>query len=143
VKAFIAQHHSLLPRTPAGWLLATIAEDAHGNVWAVAAYGRATARHLDEPHVAELARLCARSGAPRNTCTWLLGASRAHLRALYPRITRLISYQDCTAHTGAVYRADNWTLERPCRDARGRTWANRPGRTTNERALRALWSRTP
>lgn len=142
VKAFVRQHHSLLPHAPAGWLVASIARDPAGNVWAVAIWGRPVARHADRPGVVELTRLVVRDGAPRNTATYVLARARRDLLRAYPATRLLMSYCDCDAHTGAMYRADNWHLAAPCAPGSG-YWHNRVGRADVGRRMRARWERQP
>lgn len=58
--------------------------------------------------VLALSRLAIRQEAPRNAATFLLSKSRRMIdRSLWPC---LVTYADQRlGHTGAIYRADNWT----------------------------------
>ena len=57
-----------------------------------------------------LSRLVILPGVPRNACTFLLARSRRMIdRRKWPC---LVTYADeWRGHTGAIYRADNWTYE--------------------------------
>ena len=58
--------------------------------------------------VLALSRLVIRPGIPKNACTFLLARSR---RLIDPKLWPcLVTYaDDWRGHTGAIYRADNWT----------------------------------
>jgi hypothetical protein len=142
IRRFVTAHHRLPNAPSAAWRAAFYANDPHGNAWAVAIWAKPTARLEDQTTTLELVRLCARDGAPRNTCSRLMAESRRVLRRLYPEVRRLISYQDCDMHVGTIYKADNWHLAYPCGERYTHRWDNRPGRTVGaERSNRAKWER--
>ncbi len=142
VRAAIAREHSLLPQPPAVWRVAFLLTDRSGAVWGVGVWNHPTARLEDQVHTLELVRYALASGLPRNTATWMLARMRAWIRRNLPEIRRLITYHDETAHTGAIYAADNW---RPVYTGRVETssWAKRPGRTARPRARKTKWEREP
>lgn len=58
--------------------------------------------------VLALSRLVIRPGIPKNACTFLLARSRQLIDT--KRWPCLVTYaDDWRGHTGAIYRADNWT----------------------------------
>jgi hypothetical protein len=143
VKTFIREHHRILPNPPAGWLVAILALDSSRNVWATATWGRPVARREEQHRTVELTRLTTRDGAPPNTCTRLMAASRRILRVLYPKLERAISYSDDDAHAGTIYRADNWRLVYAGQVSRTPVWTTRAGRIAGtERRSRSKWERS-
>ena len=142
VRAFIREHHSLLPNPPGVWRVAFLVEDLRGNVFGVGVWNHPTARLEDQERTLELVRYALARGLPRNAATWALGQMRRWIREHLPEIHRLIAYHDETAHAGTIYRADNW---RPV--YRGRVerspWRKRPGRVADPRPQKTKWERRP
>jgi transposase len=64
--------------------------------------------------VLELSRLCVHPKYQKpNLLTWFLARVRKQLHEDKPEVTCLVSFADSTyGHTGAVYKADNWELNR-------------------------------
>jgi hypothetical protein len=83
--------------------------------------------------VLSLSRLCVAEGAPKNAASFLLGRSMALLDR--SRWHTLLTYADTAqGHTGAIYRATNWTClgEVPGTD----TWVNADGKRRGRRATK-------
>lgn len=117
--------HSRLPEYRTGACLTSTvcyAAVAEGWAYAVAIWSPPVARLLPPRTWLELRRLAIAPDAPHCTASWMLGQMVRRIRADYPWITRLISYQDCAVHTGTIYRAAGWQIGR---HHPGGTW-NRP-----------------
>ena len=140
VNALVAEWHSVLPNGLPGFRAAFVAEDANYNPVAVAVWGHPLARAEDQEGTLELARLAHGPRSPRNTGSWMLARMRGVLRQEFPDVARLISYQDCDAHDGALYRADNWQLVYSSKQC-GHSWNSRNGRIGTERKRKAKWER--
>jgi hypothetical protein len=80
-----------------------------GVPFAVAIWSHPVNRRLPQKEWLELRRLADSPAAPRNTASRFLAVMTRLLRAEYPELSRLISYQDTEVHTGAIYRAAGWT----------------------------------
>lgn len=141
-RQLIAQWHSLLPHTPAGFRLAFIAYAPNGEPVACALWGRPVARNEDQVSTLELTRLAHSPCAPRNMGSWMLGQMRKYIRENMPEIKRLISYQDADHHLGTIYKADNWRI---VYEKHGEApWTGRVGRRTgSERMHKIKWEREP
>ena len=109
----VSAWHSLLPHIPPSniWrnkhsiCLALVTNDwAH----AVAIYTSPVSRSLNDGATLELRRLAIAPTCPKNAATWLMARCERRIRARWPEITRLVSYQDTSAHHGTIYKAGNW-----------------------------------
>ena len=56
----------------------------------------------------ELRRLAIAPDAPKFTATWMISKMTKLVRLKFPKITKLISYQDTEVHKGTIYAAANW-----------------------------------
>lgn len=107
--------HSLLPHIPPS----NIQRNKHavcfalvvgGWAHAVAIYTSPVSRHLSDGVTLELRRLAIAPTCPKNTATWFMARCEKRIRAMWPEIARLVSYQDTSAHTGTIYKAGNWCV---------------------------------
>jgi hypothetical protein len=62
----------------------------------------------DDGTTAELRRLAIAPDAPKNSGSRLLSIMAAMMKAAYPSLKRLISYQACDIHKGTIYKAAGW-----------------------------------
>ena len=126
------QWHSTLPhldRRVAGWICYAAEWDGHR--FAVAVWGRPVARLLPQDgSCLELRRFAIAPAAPRNTASRMLGWMVRDL-ARSRGATRLISYHDCDAHAGTIYKAAGWV---PTPAPSGGAW-NHPGRPRAARRI--------
>lgn len=119
---FIKAHY--LERRPAIVHLCLVAEftgpEAFGCVVYSAPPAEARKRYhrrgvvkTDKSVIWELARLYLLDWVPRNAETWLIGRSIRHIKQHHPDVECLVSYADLERrnHTGAIYRASNWTAD--------------------------------
>jgi hypothetical protein len=117
--------HSRLPRYGSPGCRLAYAAEYDGLYYAVAIWQRPLARLLPQTEWLELSRLAIAPDAPKNTASRMLGWMARDVALRFPGVVRLISYQDCEAHTGTIYRAAGWT---PTTVNLNGEW-NRPGRS--------------
>jgi hypothetical protein len=104
-----AQWHSRLPYTQAGpWMLAFVARNGN-EFFGAALWSNPSARTLPKDWF-ELRRLAVAPNAPHCTCSFMLGKMTRWITKNVPFVTRLISYQDVSVHTGTIYRAAGWSI---------------------------------
>lgn len=73
---------------------------------------RETAKRYGVTVAWELARLFIEDGTPKNTETWFMARSIAHIRQSRPEVELLVSYADPAAgHAGTIYKAGNWIAD--------------------------------
>ena len=118
--------HSLLPHIPPSniWRnrhAVCYALVAGGWAHAVAVYTDPVNRSLNDGATLELRRLAIAPTCPRNTATWLMARCEKRIRARWPEIVRLVSYQDTSVHQGTIYKAGNW---RAAATTRYRPWGH-------------------
>lgn len=89
----------------------------------VAIIGRPVARQLQDGYTAEITRCCVRPDAPKNTCSFLYGASRRIWQAMGGK--RLITYT-LQSESGTSLRAVGCSL--PVSVAPHKGWGSRPNR---------------
>jgi hypothetical protein len=56
----------------------------------------------------ELKRFAICDDAPKNTATRMIKIMTFLIKDKFPKVTRLISYQDTDSHDGIIYKASNW-----------------------------------
>lgn len=95
-----------------------------GTLYAVAIWSNPVARLLPQQEWLELRRLAISEAAPKFTASWMIGKMVKDIKRTMTHIKRLISYQDCDAHTGTIYKASGWI---PTVVATSNEW-NMPGR---------------
>jgi len=105
--------HSHMPEYRYGasiWHHVKIAYGAHfdGKYYAAAIWSKPNARNLPQDTVLELRRMAICSDAPKNTASRMIRIMVADIKKRYPKIQRVISYQDTAVHKGTIYKASGW-----------------------------------
>jgi hypothetical protein len=118
--------HSILPHIPPSnvWRnkhSVCFALVTNGWAHAVAIYTSPVSPRLSDGSTLELRRLAIAPTCPKNTATWLMARCERRIRARWPEITRLVSYQDTSVHTGTIYKAGGW---RAAATTRYRPWGH-------------------
>ncbi|MBT9164045.1 MAG: hypothetical protein DDT23_00034 [candidate division WS2 bacterium] len=93
-------------------------------VYAVAIWSSPVAanRFKNGDTLLELRRMAISPEAPKYTATWMLSRMIKDIKKRFPKITRLISYQDTEVHKGTIYAAANWTK---CSETKYIDWTTR------------------
>jgi hypothetical protein len=104
---FIASWHSRLPYAQKGPWRAAYAVHYGWTCYGVALWNNTSARTLPDDWL-ELRRMALPDDAPHCAASWMLGAMRRAIRADFPEVRRLVSYQDTDVHQGTIYRAAGW-----------------------------------
>jgi hypothetical protein len=89
--------------------LACYAAEYDGVYYASAIWTDPIARALNGFGWLELRRLAIGPLAPKNTASRVLKVMRLMVGRRFPEICKLISYQDTSVHTGAIYGAAGWS----------------------------------
>ncbi len=139
--------HSRLPRIGASQGRVFYAAEHEGVCYAVAMWSNPVARLLPQQTWLELRRFAIADDSPKNTASRMLGWMTRDIRSRFPLVVRLISYQDCNAHTGTIYKASGWShADKYISRARG--WESssgggrkRVGRTNQAVAPRMRWEK--
>ena len=133
--------HSRLPKIGASQFRVKYVAEYYGIYYATAAWSNPVARLLPQREWLELRRLAISDDAPKNTASRMIGWMVRDIRKRFPEVVRLISYQDCDAHSGTIYKASGW---KPAENyiSRRRGWAVGSGGATY-RANRANQSVAP
>lgn len=110
VNPLLSREHYLGPIRSGGAELVVMGATA-GQVVAAQVWRRPTARRLpSDGSWLELSRWCLTPAAGDNAGTRMHRYAARLIRERAPHVTTLVSYSDPTAgHTGALYRACNWT----------------------------------
>lgn len=101
--------HSRLPKIGASQFRVCYGAIFDGKIYAVAAWSNPVARLLPQRTWLELRRMAITDAAPANTASRMIGWMVRDIRVRFLEVVRLISYQDCDAHTGCIYKASGWT----------------------------------
>lgn len=139
--------HSRLPRIGSSRGRVYYSAEFCGRVYAVAMWSNPVARLLPQLEWLELRRFAIADDSPRNTASRMLGWMTRDIRKRFPDVVQLISYQDCEAHAGTIYKAAGWKqAENYVSSPRGWTgegWntRKRPGRTNQTVAPRMRWEK--
>ena len=111
---------------------------------AVGIVGRPVARKLDNGLTAEITRLCARIGAPKNACSFLYG--RCWRLGQQMGGTKMITYTFRSERNGSI-KATGWKMIGATRGFKEHLagWTTRPGREMQENVKEAKfrWEITP
>lgn len=107
-----------------------------GDLHAIAIWSSPVAanRLKDGANLLELRRFAIAETAPRNTATRMLAIMRREIKAAFPEIIRLISYQDTEVHRGTIYKAAGWQLSAI---NQGVSWTNSTRKRSKEQSLAA------
>jgi len=138
--------HSRLPKIGSSHGRVYYAAECENRIYAVAMWSNPVARLLPQLEWLELRRFAIASDAPKNTASRMIAWMVRDIRKRFPVVVRCISYQDCDAHTGTIYKASGW---KPAENyvSRPRGWAptigwasrHRAGRTNQAVAPRMRW----
>ena len=117
--------------------------DYDGKCYAVAIWTTPIAanRIAGEPReMLELRRLAICADAPKNTASRMIGIMARMIKKAYPRVKRLMSYQDTGVHTGTIYKAAGWIA---VRQSDFISWGNHTKRKTEDQstAPKVRWER--
>lgn len=118
--AFVAAHHR--HNKPVVGHRFSIGAMANDQLVGVAIVGRPVSRNFDFEQVAEVLRLCVMDGAPRNTCSFLYGASWRAWKEMGGR--RIITYT-LAKESGASLRGAGWLRARETPARNPTDWTNR------------------
>lgn len=121
--------HSRLPKIEASQFRVCYVAECDGIYYATAAWSNPVARLLPQLTWLELRRMAISDDAPRNTASRMIGWMVRDIRRRFPEVERLISYQDCDAHAGTIYKASGWTQAENY-ISRSRGWAAGAGGAT-------------
>ena len=139
--------HSRLPKIGASQFRVCYGAIFDGDLYAVAAWSNPVARLLPQQTWLELRRMAIVDSSPANTASRMIGWMVRDIRRRFPDVVRLISYQDCEAHTGCIYKASGWTKAEN-HISRTRGWAAgaggstyRVGRANQSLAPRMRWEK--
>jgi len=121
--------HSRLPKIGASQFRVCYGAFFDDGLYAVAAWSNPVARLLPQREWLELRRMAIVGPAPKNTASRMIGWMVRDIRTRFPAIERLISYQDCDAHTGCIYKASGWKQAENY-VSRVRGWASGEGGAT-------------
>lgn len=137
--------HSRLPEIGASQGRAFYVAEFDGIFYATAMWSNPVARLLPQREWLELRRFAISGDSPKNTATRMLSWMVRDIRKKFPDVLRLISYQDCDAHQGTIYKAAGWKHAENY-ISRSRGWAaksgggsKRVGRTNQAVAPRMRW----
>jgi hypothetical protein len=138
--------HSRLPLVGSSQFRVMYQATFDGIIYAVAAWSNPVARLLPQLEWLELRRFAISQDSPSNTASRMIGWMVRDIRKLFPSVSRLISYQDCEAHAGTIYKASGWKpAENYVSRKRGwkatTSWASRfrQGRTDQSVSPRMRW----
>lgn len=81
-----------------------------GITYAVGLWNTPSARTLPDG-LLELRRMAVSDDAPHCTASRFLNEMAKRISVEFPRVHKLISYQDLAVHTGTIYRAAGWECE--------------------------------
>jgi len=137
--------HSRLPRTIHGNLVGNKHHVFYGaeymdHCFAVAIWTTPVARKLAEQgNFLELRRLAIAPDAPKFTATWMLGKMVKLIKKKFPEIEKLYSYQDTEVHSGTIYAAANWVIDK---QTKGGEWSvpSRPRPKAQSAADKIRWT---
>ncbi len=140
-KALIRLWHSRLPRLTSPQCRVSYSAEHDGIFFAVAVWRNPIARNLPQYEWIELNRMAVAPDAPRNTPSRMLAWMARDIRKRFPDVTRLVSYQDTSVHTGGIYRGSGWT---PTVLGIGDDWVrkNRTSKESQSTAPKQRWEKS-
>lgn len=84
-----------------------------GSIIGVAIWSSPTAQNRykqeDKDTILELRRLALSDMFPKNGATRVISIMTKKIKQKFPKVKRLISYQETESHHGTIYKASNWT----------------------------------
>lgn len=140
--------HSRLPKVGNSHGRVQYAAQHENRIYAVALWSNPVARLLPQREWMELRRFAIAPDAPKNTASRMLAWMARDITRRFPEVVRLISYQDCDAHAGTIYKAAGWkhaenyvSRKRGWKPTTGWASRHRAGRTDQAVAPRMRWER--
>ena len=136
--------HSTLPELGNSYGRVCYAAECGGLFYAVAMWSNPVARKLPQTTWLELRRFAIHNSRPKNTASRMLGWMARDIRKRFPKVVRLISYQDLGAHSGTIYRAAGWKQAENYRHNGGKLgWRSRyrSGATGQKTSPRMRWEK--
>ena len=113
-----------------------------GLYYAVAIWTNPTAMLVPQYEWLELRRLAISPDAPKNTASRMLAWMARDVEKLFPKVSLLISYQDCDRHSGTIYRAAGWIPTTISKDHRDRGLrSGRPRNRSQTTATKQRWEK--
>jgi len=134
--------HSRMPEIMA-WNVCNpcYAAEYKNNIYAIAMWSLPIAanriKHGDK--CLELRRMAISPDAPRYTASRMLSIMAKIIKKTMPHIYRLISYQDTGVHTGTIYKAAGWNIERQSEYISWNNHTKRPGRIEQSYSPKIRW----
>lgn len=65
-------------------------------------------RFKDGRRILELRRMAICEESPKNTASRMISIMVKMIKVMFPKVNRLISYQDTSVHNGTIYKASGW-----------------------------------
>ena len=90
-------------------LLWCVGAECGGKWYAVAIWTNPISPTYAHRPFLELRRMAIADDAPKNTASRMLSIMAKMIRRKFPKVTRVISYQDTDVHKGTIYAASGWT----------------------------------
>lgn len=140
-RQLVSLWHSTKPMFHSPRARACYSAEFDGLWYAAAIWSNPAARSLPQLTWLELRRFAIADDAPFNTASRMLAWMRRQIRARFPSVVKLISYQDRDQHTGVIYRADGWTPVEV--DPSGGQWSHRAGSASRRVRNKVRWERRP
>lgn len=114
--------------------------ECDGVIYAVAIWSSPVARGLNDGMTLELRRFAIAQDAPKNTGSRVLSVMTRLIKASMPHISRLVSYQDVSVHTGTIYAAAGW---QKAATRRAGEWScvSRPRAATQANSPKVRWEK--
>ena len=115
--AFIAEHHyskgaGALSSVRIGLFRKSSGELVGVSLWMMASAGACKRYKVGGAELLALSRLAIAPEVPTNGASFLIGWSIRYIRKTRKEIKALVTYADgMQKHTGAIYRASNWTFD--------------------------------
>ncbi len=104
--------HSRLPIFDTGFCLNgwAYAASFEGVFYAVAIWSNPVAASLPQHEYLELRRFAIANDAPKNTASRMLAVMSRLIVKDFPKVIKMISYQDEETHAGTIYKAAGWVV---------------------------------
>lgn len=122
--------HSRLPIYNTGFCLNSLVSFGaifENKYYAIAIWTNSVSASLPQHHWLELRRFAIADDAPKNTASRMMAIMKRLIQKKFPKVEKLISYQDCEAHHGTIYKASGWNIGNY---HKGGSW-NRPNATNS------------
>lgn len=141
IDEWIAQRHYLASAPPGARVRMAFVTAEHTLLGAMM-WCRPAARHYDQLHILELARMCFADDLPANGECHCLALARKYIRKQMPEVKGLLAYASVDKGLeGMAYAADGWFRMGISRTSA--SWETREGRADRDRGDKARWVRSP